>query len=331
MVTRFAILILTLTTLRGGALRADEVLAPYESQATVVTRNGRVHRGWLDGYRHERVRLRVPADQGEAIYQFPAAEIRSLVFPGTREAEEALTVLEADPSAEVLQVLEETWSKRIAYLPALDRPNRAPLLAYARVLLRDGQPLEAIARGQRLKGIALEADEREQMDAVVIIGHEQAGLPEEASVLAEAWCRQHEASGSSVLGWVVLARQALRQEKWEEALWLALHPIAFGGDATVSQLDLCYGMAIAANLHLENAEQAVVLFHEMRNRGIPWPEKEPGLEWAAAILVEATADPSESGQERLADEMPGAPVPDPGLTLEAVRRLLARPFPEIGR
>lgn len=323
-----AIAILALATLSCGMARADEVLAPLEWQATIVTQSGRVYRGWLDGYRSQRVRLRVPADEGEAIYQFSVDEIRTLVFPGTQEAEEALAALETNPSANVLNVLEQAWSGRIAYLAALDRPNRAPLLAYAEALLQDGHPLEAIARGRRLKGIALDPDERERVDAVVIIGHERAGLLEEASVLAETWCREHEASGSSVLGWVVLARQALRQEEWEEALWLALHPVAFGHDATVSKLGICYGAAVAANLHLENAEQAVALFNEMRERGIPWPDREPLLERASAILAEAMADETRSIDESLPDEMSGPPIPDPRLSLEAVRRLLARTFQE---
>ena len=317
--------VLALATLSYGTIRADEVLAPLESQATIATRSGRVYRGWLDGYRNQHVRLRVPADQGEAIYQFPIEEIRSLVFPGTPEAEQALAVLESDPAANVLGVLEETWSERIAYLPALDRPNRSPLLAFAEALLRDGHPLEAIARGRRLKGIGLDAKERERMDAVVIEGHEQAGLFDEASVLAEGWCRGHEASGSSVLGWVVLARQALRQEEWEEALWLALHPIAFGHDATVAELDVCYGAAIAADLQLENAEQAVVLFNEMQERGIPWPNREPLLKGATAIIAEAMVDQTRSIDESLVEEISGSPIPDPKLSLEAVRRLLAKP------
>ncbi len=317
--------VLALATLFCGLIRADEVLAPLEWQATIVTEDGRVYRGWLDGYRGQRVRLRIPADEGEAIYQFSVDEIRTLVFPRAQEADEALAALETDPSADVLGILGETWSERIAYLPALDRPNRIPLLVYAEALLKDGHPLEAIARGRRLKGIALDTDERERMDAVVITGHEQAGLLEEASVLAEIWCHGHGASGSSVLGWVILARQALRQEAWDEAIWLALHPIAFGHDATVSNLDICYGAAIAANLNLENAEQAVVLFNEMRERGIQWPDEEPLLERASAILAEAMVDETQSIDESLADEMSGPPIPDPKLSLEAVRRLLAKP------
>lgn len=314
--------LLALAALFSGFVRADEILAPLEWQATIVTQSDRVYRGWLDGYRAQRVRLRVPADNGEVIYQFSVDEIRTLVFPSAQRTDEAL---ETDPSADVLGVLEETWSERIAYLPALDRPNRIPLLVYAEALLKDGHPLEAIARGRRLKGIALDTDERERMDAVVIVGHEQADLLEEASVLAEIWCREHEASGASVLGWVVLARQALRQEKWDEAIWLALHPIAFGHDATVSDLDMCYGAAIAANLNLENAEQAVVLFNEMRERGIQWPDGEPLLERASAILAEAMVDETQFIDDSLADEMSGPPIPDPELSLEAIRRLLAKP------
>jgi hypothetical protein len=316
---------IVLATLFCESIWADEVLAPLEWQATVVTQGGRVYRGWLDGYRSQRVRLRVPADEGEAIYQFSVDAIRSLIFPRTQKADEALAALEMDPDADVLGVLEETWSERIAYMPALDRPNRAPLLAYAEALLKDGHPLEAVARGRRLKGIALDTDERERMDTVVIVGHEQAGLLEEASILAEVWCQGHEASGSSVLGWVILARQALRQEAWDEAIWLALHPIAFGHDATVSDLDMCYGAAIAANLNLENAEQAVVLFNEMQERGIQWPDEEPLLERASAILAQAMVDETQSIDRRLADEISAPPVPDPKLSLESVRRLLAKP------
>ena len=320
-----AVTVLASVSLGLGIMHADEVFAPLESQATVLTVSGRTYQGWLDGYRNQRVRLRVPVDEGEAIYQIPVDDIRSLAFPGTLEAEHALAALEQDPFAPVLGILEETWSERIAYLPALDQPNRSPLLALAESLLQHGHPLEAIARGRRLKGIGLDAEERERMDAVVILGHEQAGLFFEASVLAENWCREHEASGSSILGWAVLTRQALREEKWEEALWLALHPVAFGHDATVPELDVCYGAAIAANLHLENADQAVGLFNEMGERGIPWPDNEPLLEEALAIIAEAMIDESQATDEDLTDEMAGAPIPDPKLSLEAVRRLLAKP------
>ncbi len=88
---------------------------------------------------------------------------------------------------------------------------------------------------------------------------------------------------------------------------------------------MCYGAAIAADLQLENAEQAVILFNEMQERGIPWPNREPLLERASAIIAEAMVDQTRSVDENLAEEISGSPIPDPKLSLEAVRRLLAKP------
>ena len=298
---------------------------PLAHRATLITTSGKVYRGWLDGYRDDRVRLRLTADGGEAIYQFAPGEIRSLVFPDADQADEAMTAADPDPTGDTLQVLERIWTNRAPYLPALDSANRAPLLLYAEGLLASKRPLEAVARARRLTGIALDEAESERMAAVVLLGYEEAGLHEEAVVLAENWCRTHPASGPSVIGWAVLARQGLREKNWEEVLWLGLHPVAFGHDSSAVGLNACYAAVVAAGLELDDAATAVAVFNEMQEREIDWPEHEP-LFAEAATLIQSALLPGPAAEEILpADEPAGPPIPDPWLTLEAIRRVLAKP------
>ncbi|MEZ5278717.1 MAG: hypothetical protein R3F07_20215 [Opitutaceae bacterium] len=298
---------------------------PFAHQATIVTTTGKVYRGWLDGYRDDRVRLRIAADRGEAIYQFAPDEIRSLVFPDADRAEEVMTPAESITDDHVLAILEEVWAGRAAYLPALDRANRGPLLAYAEGLLKAGRPMEAIARARRMSGLDLDESETERMATVLLLGYEAAGLHEEAAILAENWCRKHRPSGPSVIGWAVLVRQGLRDQNWESVLWLGLHPVAFGCDAGAIGLDHCYAAVISASLETDDAATAVTLFNEMQERGIEWPEGEP-LFAETLRLIETALRPETPPEEPALDEEPvGPPIPDPWLTLEAVRRVLAQP------
>jgi len=320
----FPLLFGSLIALSGAV---EERPNPLAHQATVITPSGKVYKGWLDGYRHDRVRLRLPADQGEVVYQFSRDEIRSLIFPDTEAIEETLTTHAADPTEPTIDLLEDTWGQRAPYLPVLDRRNRAPLLLYAESLLETDRGLESITRARRLAGIDLDPDEKERMNRVIIRGYEQTGLHDEAKVLAEGWCRTHLPSGSSALGWAVLARQALREENWEEALWFGLHPVAFGHDTATVDLAACYGAAVAATLKLEDHTEAVNLVNEMRRRGISWPRSEPLLAAAGALIASARDPANEPSNSILSDQNDGPPIPDPWLTLEAIRRVLAKPGP----
>ena len=297
---------------------------PLAHQATIITTPGKVYRGWLDGYRNNRVRLRIAADRGEVIYQFAPDEIRSLVFPDADRAEEAVNTAESILRSDRLATLEEVWAGRAGYLPALDRSNRAPLLAYAEGLLAHGRPLEAIARARRLSGLDLDETETERMTAVILLGYEAAGLHQEAAVLAENWCRTHRPSGPSVIGWAVLVRQGLRDEDWESVLWLGLHPVAFGYDAGAVGLDDCYAGIISASLKADDAANAVTLFNEMQERGIEWPDHEPLYADALRLIETALVQERPAEVPTLDDEPAGPPIPDPWLTLEAVRRVLAQ-------
>lgn len=322
---RMLTLIFGLWTTVALSTQRDDRPDPLAHQATLITTTGKVYRGWLDGYRHSRVRLRLAADQGEVIYQFGGEEIRSLIFPGTDAVDEAVTATATDAIPPSIDLLEDTWSRRAPYLPVLDHSNRAPLLLYAEVLLENGRALEAISRARRLAGIELDPGEAERMDQVIIEGFETAGLHEEARVLAEEWCRTHLPSGSSALGWAVLARLALREENWDEALWLGLHPIAFGHDGRVTGLADCYGAATAAALELGDNAEAVSLINEMHQRGIPWPHENPLLVRAGALIESARMESNLDLDDALADQTEGPPIPDPWLTLEAIRRVLAKP------
>lgn len=321
---RIPLLFLGFWTAAALSAQSEDRLNPLAHQATLITTAGKVYKGWLDGYRHDRVRLRLAADEGEVIFQFPGDEIQSLVFPGAGVVDEALSAAATDSAPRPGNLLEKTWSLRSPYLPVLDRHNRAPLLLYAEVLLETDRALEAISRARRLAGIELEAEEAERMDRVIIEGFEQAGLHDEARVLAEAWCRTHLPSGSSALGWAVLARLALRDENWETALWLGLHPIAFGHDPKVAGLADCYGAATAAALELEDTAEAVALVNEMHRRGIPWPHDEPLLARAGSLIESARIESPPDTEQSLIDQADGPPIPDPWLTLEAIRRVLAK-------
>lgn len=300
-------------------------LDPLAHQATLITTTGKIYTGWLDGYRHDRVRLRMAADQGEVIFQFTGEEIRSLLFPGTEAVDDAVKAAAGDSIPPAIDLLEETWSLRAPYLPILDRDNRSPLLYYAEMLLETGRALEAVSRARRLVGIELDPAEAERMDRVIIQGFAAAGLHDEARVLAEEWCRTHLPSGSSALGWAVLARLALREENWEEALWLGLHPIAFGHDARAVGLADCYGAAIAAALELGDEAEAVFLINEMHRREIPWPDGDPLLTRASVLIESARMEVDRDSEAIPTDRTAGPPIPDPWLTLEAIRRVLAKP------
>lgn len=323
--TRILPILVGLWTVGHLGAQVDDPPDPLAHQATLITNPGKVYRGWLDGFRHDRVRLRLPADQGEVIYQFSGEEIRSLVFPGTDTIDEAIAMAEADQVPLPVDLLKTTWTLRAPYLPVLNRSNRAPLLLYAEVLLQDGRTLEGISRARRLAGVDLESEETERMDRVIIEGFEQAGLLDEASVLAEEWCLTHLPSGPSALGWAVLARIALREKNWEKALWFGLHPVAFGHDAAATGLADCYGATVAAALELGDDAEAVALVNEMRRRNIPWPREEPLLTEVGALIESALTSTNPEPETSLPDQAAGPPIPDPWLTLEAIRRVLAKP------
>ena len=158
-----------------------------------------------------------PPIEGEVIYQFPGRRNPIPRFSRSRRGRRSpLGGRKQTPTPRPVQSAGGDLVPAFALSAGARSPQPRPAsCSTRRCCWRTGRALEAISRARRWPGIELETEEAERMDRVIIEGFEQAGLHDEARVLAEAWCRTHLPSGASALGWAVLARLALRDENWE--------------------------------------------------------------------------------------------------------------------
>ncbi len=298
---------------------------PFADPATVTLESGRAYTGVLAGLTDGRVTVVVPDGSGEVEYSLPVERIAKVRFPEKERSELALVLYREKDYDNALPLLESIYRQRLPYLRLLTPEQEKPLVVLVRIHRETGATIDAVVAARRLGRELRDPVHREELAAIKLRGYLELELHERAGEDARAWCARQQRHPDSALGWEVLAEIALREERFDDALWIALQPVAFASAAPMEHLEPAYVAALRACRKLGDELQGLALYREMRERELSVPEECPqGVDAVAhfAALWEAenkaTSASDDSGP--LLDSRP--PKADLNLPLRNVRRLL---------
>jgi len=289
---------------------------PTAGEATVTNAQGRSFKGELRGYFNGQVVLvSREGDTGEVTRRFNRADVRAIVFPGYELAAAAADHVTNAKWTEARDELETLARQRGPYLEVLSSADLGLFFALVDVRMRTGAEIDGIALARRLGGLEAAADRRSELADAILLGHWQLGLMDEARSLAREWCGRSTLGGSSALGWRILGEIALREGRNEDALWIAMQPIAYASFENPPHLDACYAIAATAAARMDDPALAARLRAGLTDRGLEWPTgfREPFL--STDLRSGTLPSPGTSKQ------------PDLHLRLDQVRKLIVNPAP----
>ena len=198
---------------------------------------------------------------------------RQIRFPGV-EYKRTLYEWKNDPERveDALALYRAYYQQQGAYLSLLSQRELSLFIDYADFALAQNEPLKAVATIDIISPYIEDEAVLKQLEENLLLGFFQGGMRDEAEVEARKWTKEAEPAGSSALGWRLLAEINFEQEEYENALWTAMHPIAFSNQMPMLHLDVCYALAILAAEELRFKEEPLQLAAEMRDRGLAWPD-----------------------------------------------------------
>lgn len=308
---RIARLVVFTLLLTLPAFAQTNAFLPAASEATVTNAQGRSFRGELRGYLNSHVVLvSREGATGEITRRFNRADVQSIQFAGYELVATAADHVANARWQDAREALETLARQRGPYLEMLNPPDLGLFFALVDVRMRTGAEIDGIALARRLESLDTAADRRSELADLILTGHWQLGLVDEARTLAREWCAKAAPGGASALGWRILGEIALKEARNEDALWIALQPVAYASFENPSHLDSCYAIAVIAATRMGDVPLATRLHASLAERGLPWPA---GL-----------AEPDLAATSRLAS-LPSPGVsrkPDLHLRLDQVRKLI---------
>ena len=251
----------------------SEIRTTLQEPVTIVLEGGNQQTGRVTSWDKSQLRIEVSLGGGTAELTFPANEIRSIRFPGV-EYKRTLYEWKNDPERveDALALYRAYYQQQGAYLSLLSQRELSLFIDYADFALAQNEPLKAVATIDIISPYIEDEAVLKQLEENLLLGFFQGGMRDEAEVEARKWTKEAEPAGSSALGWRLLAEINFEQEEYENALWTAMHPIAFSNQMPMLHLDVCYALAILAAEELRFKEEPLQLAAEMRDRGLAWPD-----------------------------------------------------------
>jgi hypothetical protein len=239
----------------------------------IVLQNGVQYTGRIDAFDGESLDLAVAtAARGEAVLTFDKGQIQRLRFPGEAYRETLVRWME-DPTrvADALALFRAFYEQQALYFDLLSESALSLFIEYARFALRNNEPIVAVAVAEEIRPRLQSAATRRRLDDTLVLGFLRAGLDDEAAEAARVWIREADPAGDTALGWRVLAEIHMQAETFEDALWIALQPVAYASAMPMEHLASCYAMAIVSALELRHNDMARRLYLEMIERELSWP------------------------------------------------------------
>jgi len=280
----FASLALAISLLALPASAQSNAFLPTAGEATVTNAQGRAFKGELRGFTGGQVVLMSrEGDAGEVTRRFNAADVRSIAFPGYELVATAADHVSNERWQEARDALETLARQRGPYLEVLNASDLGLFFALVDVRMRTGAEIDGIALARRLLQLEAASDRRAELADMILLGHWQLGLVDEARSLAREWCAGAKLGGPSALGWRILGEIALREARPDDALWIAMQPVAFASFESPPHLDACYAIATIAAWRMADEPLARRLRAAMDERALAWPAgfAEPDLSAAA--------------------------------------------------
>jgi len=251
----------------------SEIRTVLAEPITLILKNGNQQSGRIIGWDGESIRIEVSLGDGLAEVAFPTSDIRQIVFPGN-EYLETLYEWTQDPAQtdDALELFNALYRQRGAYFSLLREHELAIFVSYAEFALKHGQAIRAVAVIDAITPYIKDASILRRLENNLMWGFFRGGMRDEAEAKAREWIKNADPAGPSALGWRLLAELNYENERFEEAFWIALHPVAFSNQMPMEHLDVCYALALLSAEKIRLKEEPIQLSKEMHERGFAWPE-----------------------------------------------------------
>lgn len=315
---------------------AENVPDPADT-VRVELRDGRSFSGKPVGLRDGIVTIRVAIDRGEVERGFPADTVERLHFPDEEITRQVSDLVDRRELVKAIPGLEAMWRPRSAFIAILDPATMKLFAALPAAYLESGDLYRAIGIARRLLPHARGSATRNAIQEAILLGHYKLEMFSESSRLAREWIADQPPFPASALGWKILAQLALRDEDFERVIWVALQPIALADARPIPHIGDCYALAIHALSQQEREDEAALLYREMRDRGLEWPDDprlaDTGSRCAAACEVAAKTNNTTQAPLGGADAEPDLdlrpPEKDLNLPIQQVRKRITPLLPPV--
>ena len=297
------------TTLQAeDSLELSKILPILEEPITLVLNGGNQQTGRVTDWDGESIRIEVSLGGGGAELSFSKDDIKQIVFPGN-EFLETLYQWKQDPAQteNAMALYRAYYQQRGPYFTLMTGSELSLFVSYAEYALEKKKPLRAVAMIDAVSPHIKDVTVLNRLKEGMLLGFFQGGMRKEAEAKAIDWIKEADPSGSSALGWRLLAQSNYENEEYEKAFWTALFPVAFSNQMPKAHLDVCYALAILSADELRLKEETERLAKEMRGRGFTWPDYVEILKGKApeAFTIEAAPVlPSETETELSLEEAP---------------------------
>lgn len=191
------------------------------------------------------VLLRIAGDESEVIRRFSPEQVQLLQF--TDEA----------------QALEARARRRALFPGLLSEADERMLPDAIDLYLGEERALEALAYAKLWHPKLEHAVNRKRVSLQMIQAAYDAGFKDEAAFHAQTWIRERQTPVEEAFPWQVVSEFHLDAGRYENALSIALQPIAFLQNKSPGDLKSCYQIAIDAYEKLGFREHAMALLAEL--------------------------------------------------------------------
>ncbi|WP_309398748.1 hypothetical protein [Cerasicoccus maritimus] len=266
--------VLALAAIALPAMTLEQAQASLNQSQGLVLKGRRPLSGKVMGIVDDQLVFRAARAGGTLDYRYDIEEVERIQFPGNDVAYAAQQAMRNSEDAEALMLMKAMFAQRGSYLKYLTPGEHAFFYQYAELEFEQGDPYVAVAAGIALQDAVTDPVLLRKVDDLVLLGHYQLPLKENARELAEKWVAETQGYGPSALGYYVLGQLDFDAEEYDAALWRALRPVTFSSQFPMDYLNYCYALAIASCIELELPEEEQKLRAEMTDRGFSWPKIE---------------------------------------------------------
>jgi hypothetical protein len=277
----FAILILALPTLITAAIPPDElevIDAELHQPIAVHLINGRTIPGHSIDVSGNYIQVATSEGAGEIIHTFNVNEVRDFTIPGESYKTLAVEWIDAGESDNAMQLLQLLYLQRVKIIPLLPAAESHFFIYYVDLILQSDNPARAIAVTGILKPQISHPAALRLLEDAVLDSYNSLKLYDQARPLTQAWLATRNPYGDSALGYYTHSADLLRSEDFSGALDTALQPIVFSMPNPPNKLAHCYAAAISSAMGLRDPDYALILYTEMLERSLTWPQTDPAFD-----------------------------------------------------
>lgn len=274
----FAILILALPTPITAAIPPDElevIDAELHQPIAVHLINGRTIAGHSIDVSGNYIQVATSEGAGEIIHTFNVNEVRDFTIPGESYKTLAVEWIDAGESDNAMELLQLLYLQRVKIIPLLPAAESHFFIYYVDLILQSDNPARAIAVTGILKPQISHPAALRLLEDAVLDSYNSLKLYDQARPLTQAWLATRNPYGDSALGYYTHSADLLRSEDFSGALDTALQPIVFSMPNPPNKLAHCYAAAISSAMGLRDPDYALILYAEMLERALTWPQTDP--------------------------------------------------------